>query len=43
VNEQLLERLCEKDENLKKIVDMFNARLEDSPGGRPGFQQDTGK
>lgn len=43
VNEQLLDRLCEKDENLKQIVEMFNARLEDTPGGRPGFQQDMGK
>jgi len=36
VNERLLERLCEQDPNLKRIVDIFNARLEDGPGGRPG-------
>lgn len=36
VNQQLLERLCEQDENLKTIVDTFNARLEDGPGGRSG-------
>jgi DNA polymerase-3 subunit gamma/tau len=35
VNEELLERLCEKDQNLKQIVDIFEARLEDGPGGRP--------
>ncbi|MFC1629326.1 DNA polymerase III subunit gamma/tau [Gemmatimonadota bacterium] len=36
VNQQLLNRLCEQDENLKEIVDTFNARLEDGPGGRSG-------
>lgn len=36
VNQQLLERLCEQDENLKTIVNTFNARLEDGPGGRSG-------
>ena len=37
VNDRLLERLCEQDSNLKRIVDIFNARLEDGPGGRPGI------
>jgi len=34
LNSQLLERLCSQNENLKTIVDLFNARLEDGPGGR---------
>jgi hypothetical protein len=37
VNEELLERLCEEDPNLKMIVERFGARLEDGPGGRPGM------
>jgi len=37
INEELLERLCEQDPNLRKIVETFNARLEDGPGGRPGM------
>ncbi|MFO7767649.1 MAG: DNA polymerase III subunit gamma/tau [bacterium] len=36
MNEELLERLTAKDEDLRKIVEMFDARLEDGPGGRPG-------
>ncbi len=36
VNQQLLDRLCDQDENLREIVDIFNARLEDGPGGRSG-------
>jgi hypothetical protein len=34
LNSQLLERLCSQNEDLKTIVDLFNARLEDGPGGR---------
>jgi len=34
LNARLLERLCSQNEELKTIVDLFNARLEDGPGGR---------
>jgi DNA polymerase-3 subunit gamma/tau len=37
LNQKLLERMCEQDPNLKKIVDTFGAQLEDGPGGRPGM------
>ena len=36
LNQKLLDRMCQQDPNLKKIVDLFGARLEDDPGGRPG-------
>jgi hypothetical protein len=36
LNKKLLDRMCEQDPNLKKIVDLFGAELEDGPGGRPG-------
>jgi DNA polymerase-3 subunit gamma/tau len=35
LNHELLERLCEQDPNLKAIVDIFDARLEDGHGGKP--------
>ncbi len=38
LNQQLLERLCSQNEDLRNIVDLFNARLEDGPGGRAGIQ-----
>jgi DNA polymerase III gamma/tau subunit len=36
LNQKLLDRMCQQDPGLKKIVDLFGARLEDEPGGRPG-------
>ena len=36
LNQRLLERLCDEDEGLAQIVQVFDAVLEDGPGGRPG-------
>lgn len=35
LNQELLDRLCEKNPNLKAIVEIFDARLEDGHGGKP--------
>ncbi len=39
LNSRLLDRLCEQNEGLARIVELFDAVLEDGPGGRSGSER----